>query len=464
MILALLAGQGLQLILQEPDHARRWLKRFCLTCLLVIGVTIGLIELSARQTGPRPGQNSPLLGPINQARQLFIPAWTDRQSLEDWVRRSRATDAAAIPAYAKPYTNLSLTSFNRDRVAAYKTEVLPQVLLIVALLAFAMLAGQSPLVLRVGLGMVMMADLAMLSRLRSIETAPLQAVASQSPVMARLGQLAEGHSWPLAVWGDLGNLPMAVGASPIKAYRTMDMPVMPEVNDRLMRGLDEKSLALARLAGIGVLLFDPPTWALIRGKALPDLKFEEINDPTLWAWMTTSPQAAKSPTTFGLVHLAGPLARAWRVSLPAGDVSGISEWTSPKQVDQLAQQAKPLEVTRDNPETVQFKATTTGPELWLISQWAAPGWQAILNEANGPSTSARIIPMAGGWQGVEVPAAGTWTLGLRYIPSAYPVGFWISLTAWAVVLAAGILTIRKNINQNNLTTHDTEMQRDAEMA
>jgi len=458
LILAILAGRGLELFWQEPDKARQSLRRFCLACLLLIGVTIGLIELSARQTGPRPGQDSALLSPINQARRLLIPAWDDRQTAQDWVRRSRATDAAAIPAYAKPYTNLALTSFHRDRMAAYSTEVLPQLGLIAALLVLAMLPGRSPSRLNWGLALVMMADLAMLSRLRSIETAPIKPVASQSLVMQRLGQLTQADLWPLAVWGDLGNLPMAVGASPIKAYRTMDIPVMPEVNDRLMRGLDEKSLALARLAGIGVLVFDPPTWAQLRGKALPGLEIEEFNDPTLWAWMTTSPQAAKGPTTFGLVHLAGPLGRAWRVSLPAGDAPDIHQWTQAGRIDQLAREAKPLSVRRLSPEALQLEATTRGPELWLISQWAAPGWQAILNETNGPSPAVEIIPMAGGWQGVIVPAAGTWTLGLRYIPNSFSVGFRISCAAWAGVLALGLITIRKNRKLRNLAIMDCKIQ------
>lgn len=450
LILATLAGHGLELVRLDPRRAARGLRRFCLICLLLIGSAVGLIELSARLTSTRPGQESAGLGVINQARRFLIPAWADRQTVQDWVRRSRANDATATPAYAKPYTNLALTSFNRDRMAAYKAEVLPQIGLITALLAVAALVGLSPAAFTTGLAVVMLADLAMLSQLRSIETAPLAGVAMQSPVMGRLEQLSSSSRWPMAVWGDLGNLPMAVGASPLRAYRTMDIPVMPLVNDRLMRSFDEQPLALARLAGVGVLVFDPPTWSQIRGKVLSNQKFEEINDPTLWAWMTTSRQAAQGPTTFGLVHLSPPLGRAWRVEVPPGAEADLAGWTSPGRIDTLAAQATPMEVDRPSAEEIRITAATKGPELWLISQWAAPGWQATLSKTGTAGETARITPMQGGWQGVAVPAAGTWTLGLRYTSAAYSVGFRISTIAWSAALAGGLMLWRKPNRPNHL--------------
>ena len=429
LILAILAARGLDLLMHEPARARSSLKRFCLASLALIASAIGLIEISARLTSPRPGQESTALSLINQARPLLIPAWDDRKTVEDWVRRSRSTDAAAIPAYAKPYTNLSLTSFNRDRLAAYSAEVLPQVVLILALLAGASLAGQSRQRLVACLSLVMLADLAILSRLRSIETAPMKAIAEQSPVMDRLRQLALNHDWPLATWGDLGNLPMAVGASPIRAYRTMDIPVMPELNDRLMRGLDEKSLALARLAGVGVLVFDPPTWAQIRGRWASGQKVEEINDPTLWAWMTTRELAKTGPTTFGLIALTQPLGRAWKIvmtDLTKNGISQTTEATNAANIDRLPALARRLAINRPVPEHILIHDAANGKELWLIAQWAAPGWQARLTNDQGEIQPANIIALAGGWQGIEIPHSGNWQLDLIYQPISEPWGLRIS--------------------------------------
>ena len=443
--MALLASQGLEIAMEDPARARKSLKRFCLTCLFLIASTLCMIEISARLTAPRPGQNSFPMSIINQARSVLMPAWADRQSVEDWVRRSRSTEAASIPAYAKPYTNLTLTNFNRDRISAYTSEVLPQVALLVTLLVGSCLTGSSRTRMATCLMLVIAADLFLVSRLRSIETAPMQDIASQSPVLSRLKALSSNQDWPLAIWGDLGNLPMAVGASPLRAYRTLDIPVMPAINNRLMQSFDEKALAVARLAGVGVIVFDPPTWSILRGKWNANATIEEINDPELWAWLTTKALASKGPSKFAVVALNQPLGRAWKVSLDELVKQGISEpanATSAANLDRLAELATPLAIKRPVPEQIVIQDTSKGKELWVIAQWADPSWKAQLLNDQGQQISAKLIALEGGWQGVNIPESGEWTLKLNYMPASATWGLRISGISGIIFMGALISTLR----------------------
>ena len=404
-----------------------------------------MIEISARLTAPRPGQNSLAMSIINQARSVLMPAWADRQSVEDWVRRSRSTEAASIPAYAKPYTNLTLTNFNRDRISAYTIEVLPQVALLLTLLASSCLTGSSRTRLATCLMLVIAADLFLVSRLRSIETAPMQDIASQSPVLSRLKALSSNQDWPLAIWGDLGNLPMAVGASPLRAYRTLDIPVMPAINNRLMQSFDEKALAVARLAGVGVIVFDPPTWSILRGKWNANTTIEEINDPELWAWLTTKALSSKGPSKFAVVALNQPLGRAWKVSLNDLAKQAISEpasATSAANLDRLAEIATPLAIKRPVPEQIVIQDTSKVKELWVIAQWADPSWKAQLLNDQGQQISAKLIAMEGGWQGVNIPESGEWTLKLNYQPASATWGLRISGISGIIFMGALISTLR----------------------
>ena len=460
-IMALLASQGLEIVMEDPARARKSLKRFSLASLFLIASTLSLIELSARLTAPRPGQNSLAMGMINQARSVLMPAWADRQLTEDWVRRSRSTEAASIPAYAKPYTNLALTNFNRDRPAAYFHEVLPQVALLLTLFAGSCLTGSSRTRMATCLMLVIVADLFLVSRLRSIETAPMQDIATQSPVLNRLKSLSSNQDWPLAIWGDLGNLPMAVGASPLRAYRTLDIPVMPAINDRLMQSFDEKALAVSRLAGVGVIVFDPPTWSILRGKWNANATIEEINDPELWAWLTTKALARKGSTTFAVVTLNQPLGRVWKVSVNDLAKQGITEpekATSPANLDRLAELASPLPVKRPVPEQIVIQDSSKGNELWMIAQWADPSWKAQLTNDQGQSHPTDIIALEGGWQGVMIPSPGIWTLKFNYKPASAIWGMRISSLSWILLITVSLCLRLPRLSANQVALPESPIK------
>ena len=431
LMLALLAGQGLDLIIADFQRVRRAMVRLSLAALLLIISFVilveGVIGTSGASINQKTGGSG--LAIIEKTRVFLMPAWADVRTAGEWVRESSRFDAAVIPAYAKPYTRLNLTGFSRDRQKAWLAEVGPAAAMLAVMAGSLMLIRQRAGVLLV-LCCVSFADFFLLFGLRPIETAPIGPIADQSPMLRRLGELSSRQSWPVAVIGDVGNLPMAVGASPLRAYRTLDIPVMPELTTRLAQPFDSNTLELARLAGVGFYLFDPPTWAQLRGRWTPqNARVEEIDDPTLWAWLTTSELARRGNNSrFGLVILNQPVTRAWHVPVDIDINRGDF-------IEQLIGKAQPLEVDRPSPENLKIQRQTDSAEYWMISQWADPSWQAELINENGKAISSPIIPLAGGWQAIKIPGPGRWTLGLSYKSAQFSRLLFFSGAGWCAAVA-----------------------------
>jgi len=439
LVLALLAARGMDLLATANAPPVKSFRRFFVFTIAVSVISImcleGLVRLSER-----PGRSeSPVLTGVDGIRGLAMPPWQDVGTWRDWVRRSAAVPPAQIPSYVKPYTNLGRQRFSTDRFTAYAEEAGPHLGLMAAaiVLSFAIRGSKGRMIL---LSIVLMAADALIVRgYRSAELAPIGDIRTRSPVLVRLGELSNDRDWPLAVAGDLGNLPMAVGGSPIRAYRTLDVPVMPQLEGAMLNPVDATNMGSLRLTGLGYAVIDPPTWQALRKSWRPDATIEEIDDPALWSWLTTSHVAARGPTTFAVVHLPGPRGRAWRIEESVLASLGIAqprEATRVDRLERLAEVAKPLDVVRPRPEEVRIEARTAGPELWVVSQWADPNWRAFLTNGTSGEAPIEIFEMAGGWQGIRLPGAGDWKLTLRYEPISYRVGAGISALAWAVALAA----------------------------
>jgi hypothetical protein len=437
LALALLAARGWDEAISRTDVARKSLRRFCVVSGVIVCGTIGLIEITIRSSLARSADSSPILNAANLVRGVALPPWDDRLTAQDWVRRSAAVLPAAVPAYVKPYTDLSKARFGSDRPIAYIKEVGPHVgLLVAAFVGSFLIRGSSRRFAAIVVA-VMAADLAVTSRLRSIETAPIGDLASQSPVLKRLQEFSSDSDWPVAVLGDLGNLPMAVGASPLRAYRTLDVPVMPELDAMMTNPIEAIRSPAARLAGVGMVVVDPPTWAQIKGRFMPNGAAEVVDDPTLWGWLTTKELAKRGPTTFALIQIEGPTGRAWRLKKDALNSIGIDNLTQATALDRIervAEKAKPLLVVRQRPERLEIAEDTDGEELWLIAQWAAPHWRATLTDGAGSPFRAEILPMLGGWQGVAIPKAGSWLLTLTYEPRGFRIGAAISIVSTIVTI------------------------------
>jgi len=200
----------------------------------------------------------------------------------------------------------------------------------------------------------------------------------------------------------------------------------------------------ARLAGLGYVLIDPPTWRTLRNQWRPEAEVELIEDPALWSWLTSSQVARRGGgSTFALVRLSGDLGRAWRIAETDLTAQGISEWTEatrPERLESIAGRAKPLPVQRNRPEEVAIEGRAGGPELWIVSQWSDPNWRATLKNGEGEESAVAFLPMHGGWQGVRIPQAGQWKLAMRYEPGSFYQGAAISAAGWltlAIVLVWG---------------------------
>ena len=70
-------------------------------------------------------------------------------------------------------------------------------------------------------------DLLLLGSHRLIEVAPLRRLIEQSPVLATLAREPRGTR---VTDRRLRNLPMLAGLAPISAYRTLDLPAVPQLN------------------------------------------------------------------------------------------------------------------------------------------------------------------------------------------------------------------------------------------
>lgn len=434
MILAILAGQGFDLLMADYQRIRRILLRLNLIWLVLLLASVfsieSVIELSRSTSKSKEIESDWSTFAIETLRQGFFPPWQDVKTLREWLANVN------FDGYEKPYTRLDMRNLSQDRPRAWLLEAGPQALLLLLIVVGLFIRRRN-----FGLALIsiiFMIDFALLWQLRPVETAPIQPVSRQSPLLRRLAELKGNNDWPMAVVGDVGNLPMAVGASPLRAYRTLDIPVMPALVTRIAQPFDSRTLELARLAGVGVYVIDPTTWAQIRGRWQPqNARIEEIDDPTLWAWLTTSAVANRSKNArFGLVILDNPVARAWRVP-------GTIQIKQAGFVENMVGVAQPLKVQRESPEKLNIRLKTDSAEYWVISQWADPSWQANLRNDEGKEARVEIIALDGGWQAIAIPGPGTWTLGLFYIPAMFGYLLVFSAAGWAIAISSLLLLSRK---------------------
>jgi hypothetical protein len=70
-----------------------------------------------------------------------------------------------------------------------------------------------------------------------------------------------------------------------------------------------------------------------------------------------------------------------------------------------------------------------GPGSVALSQLWYPRWRAVLVGASGERV-ATIVRVFGGWQAVEIPAAGSWALRMTYDPTKDWIALGVSGLAW----------------------------------
>lgn len=92
-------------------------------------------------------------------------------------------------------------------------------------------------------------------------------------------------------------------------------------------------------------------------------------------------------------------------------------------------------ITLDGPDSVAVDATTTGPAMLMLSRTWHPSWRATLN-----GSDAEVVRVDHALIGVPLGAAGSHRVTLTYRPSIVRQARAVSLTAWAIVILATVVS------------------------
>ncbi len=135
----------------------------------------------------------------------------------------------------------------------------------------------------------------------------------------------------------------------------------------------------------------------------------------------------RAPSNFSLIRPEGEPARAWFVSKGMADLARVGD--DPRNVLSALASARPIGVDSRSPESLSLEIDAPGPGVVVLSQLWYPRWRAVVAEPSG-EREATIVGVFGGWQAVEVPSAGRWTLRLTYDAANDWVALGVSGLAW----------------------------------
>ncbi len=437
LALAILAGRGLDALTSLPRPARS-LRRFVLIAASLPLLVVALFELALFATGPVEGR--PDYPEITRLldRSFRLMPWSADPPLSAYIRDTRRTlhdnrvqVALARQGQAPEAANRSLAA---TRGAVYLQEIGPTVAALAALVVLSTLAGRRR-VFAIGLIVLMLAEAGYWSRKRPFDLGPIRPLTEQSAVLRELASLPRGTRSV----DPAKNLVMIAGSAPLAAYRTLDLPCMAEFTQLATAPAlvnYPQAEAAMRAIGVGVRIFDTWSYSLIL-KGSPALigwrRVAEVDDPSLVGWLTgadfvTAMAKGRGPYALSLFTIWRPVsepARAWFVS------GRLSAGGDPQSVLAALGPAKPLAWRSDRPEDVTVEFDATGPGTVVLAQLDYPRWRATLN--GQPVPIARAFD---GWQGVEVPGSGRWTLLLHYDASRDWACIGVSGLAW---MAWGLL-------------------------
>ena len=446
LALALLAGKGFDRWRDWPRPGRSlwWLSLGAIGWMVVV---VGLLELGLFST-TRPGWP----GVARQFQRAFnAMPWTGDPRFEAVMAQARTPmPEPYVPAGLSPVVVLQkpvdAKSFASQRGWIYARELGETVALLVAILVIARLCDGGRLdvgTVRTGLVIIAFADLWILGRHRLIEVAPLRPLSEQSPLLARLSQEPRGTRI-----ADIRfrNLPMLVGLAPVSAYRTLDLPALDKLNQMAHGSLSDPSVRRAlRVAGTSLRVFDPMENQIEHVLKRAGEPREQIEDRVLPGWIFDPAWVAEQRPwvrNFTIWRSEERPARAWLV--PPSAISNselLDHWSGrSKELQEILaifDGAEPLVAECSRPEEWTI-SIDDGEWGWVIvSQLADPQWQARWIGLDGQGEhDAPILPTfregaePGGWQRVEAPGPGRWTLRLSYDARDVVEGVMISTIAW----------------------------------
>ena len=252
---------------------------------------------------------------------------------------------------------------------------------------------------------------------------------------------------------------MLVGQAPISAYRTLDLPAVPELTSLAHGPL---SAPADRAPGHGGVACDRDGLARFRPDRKPD-------GPACWDAKASLEKRSRTPPwpvgssaqrgwpTRGLgrersrsgVPRTAP-ARAWLVPLrrdARADDAGRLVGRSSATILAILDAARAAGGRVGSARGMDHLRRRDEPGWVIVSQLADPQWTARWIGLDGQGNAARQdsagLPKGrepGGWQCFEVPAPGRWTLRLEYDARDVAEGAAISTVAWLSWMLAAVFT------------------------
>ena len=446
LALAILAGKGFDRWLEWPS-AGRWLQRFNFIAFLWVLLTVGLIELALASTTP-PGWPAVARG---FQRVFDAMPWEGDPTFAAVIAGAREPATPLVPVGLSRamlfQENKNDGSFASERVMIYGRELVELAALLIALWSIARMSERGVTGLarsRWALVALAFLDLWVLGRHRLVELAPLRPLAEQSPVLARLTREPRGTR---IADDKLANLPMLVGLAPLAAYRTLDLPAIPELTS-LTRApttaptIAPFDMAAFRATGTGLRVFDPVENRREQLLGRGSIAKEKIDDPALATWLFGASWVAEHGSwarTFSIWSAENTPVRAWLLPLDSIDNPVKLEESSgdPRDVLKIMDSARPLESESARPDEWIISVKTDDPAWVIVSQLADPQWTALwigLDEQG--VVAGEILPAfrreshPGGWQRIAVPGSGRWTLRLKYDARDVAEGAVVATIAW----------------------------------
>jgi hypothetical protein len=392
LALAILAGRGFDVLptLVRPGRGLRW---FVLAAAVWPALVVGLFEVAVAAYEPVAGRPAwpDVASGLDRAFRLL--PWPDEPSLARRIADARKpSDDPRVPvALARrglTFETPDDRTLVRRRGAIYAQELGPTCVFLSLLFAASFVATRRPRAFEAALLAVFVIEAGYWSRRHPFDLGPIRPLIEQSPVLARVAEMPRGTRWA----GPGRNLPMAVAAAPVSAYRTLDLPVLPALTDLTGAAIGPPEVAESlRVTGVGVRigqqgeLTTPPGWDPV---AL-------VDDPTLLGWLTGADWVRalgdRAPMKFDLRRPPGEPARAWFVSTRMADLARVAD--DPPAVIKTLASARPIGVYASRPEdqTVVFEAGQPG--VVVISQLWFPRWSATLAGPSDerPATIARVF-------------------------------------------------------------------------
>ena len=432
LMLAILAGKGFDAWRSWPRIGRAT-ARFVVISALVPLTLVGALELAFAST---EGAGMPRMASLFEAAATALP-WRGDPSFRQVMASARRgprdplilTNLIAQGVEPRAAAGMRL---DRERYRIYARELAETGLLLVALVLTGVALARRWLGAEAVLLLFTFGDLLLFSRHRAIQTAPLQPLEAQSPVLGALSRLPEGSR----TIDGLRNLPMLAGVAPLSAYRTLDRPALTGLVALAGALLDgsvdrERIRGAMRAVGASLRVIDPLEPSGGEGR--------NLSDPTLASWL----YGAWGPTAppFRIWTLDGASPRAFFVP------GAVEATTDPERILAILSRAKPWTFRSEVPEAFEVEGEATEPGTVVVSvlddeEWGVEGTGRGRHRTT-PALRVFATPNGGAWQGMLISKPGPIRLRWRYGGRAARAGIEVATAAWAAWLGGVYIALRK---------------------